>query len=141
MSVNDTTLTRGAALVLARLEELADNEANLERIQDTLRTIEDRDGVVLVRSVGSRVEGMVAGIVQPHPWRRSTYAHLCFWVVDKELRGQGIGRSLLGNFEKWAVDRGATSILAGGMKGSMAHRLLQAESYMEIETFYNKEMR
>lgn len=68
---------------------------------------EARDQIVLGWRCGEDLSA-IAAILRDYPCDGTWY--LGFMIVDANLRGRGLGRSIYAAIEKWAATRGATEI-------------------------------
>ncbi len=76
--------------------------------------IADKDAAVLVAEQSKKVVGMLHAAIRQTPdypiLVKRTYAHISDIIVREEHRGIGIGRILMAAVEKWALERGLSSI-------------------------------
>jgi len=64
-------------------------------------------------------------------------AQIMALVVDERCRGQGIGAALTAAAERWAHDRGATTLRVGSRTSREdAHRFYEREGYVLAKTSY-----
>lgn len=97
------------------LADDADTDAYLRQLETDA---EERDGAVLVAEVGSRLVGIVVGVIDTHDddllYRKTHSASATGWVgvlyVEREHRNKGIARALLEDLRGLFVERNCTSI-------------------------------
>lgn len=94
-------------------------------------------GVILVSERDARVDGMIALVMNEHPYSGLLTAFELVWWVDPESRG--IGRELLGAAEGWAKENGARAIqmvAPNARVGALYERL----GYRAVETAYQRSL-
>lgn len=77
------------------------------------KRISRNDGFILVAQNGKKIVGYLCGAVKdcPYDYRLiSKYAELENMIVDKKLRGRGIGEMLVKEFLKWCKSKNADII-------------------------------
>jgi GNAT superfamily N-acetyltransferase len=92
--------------------------SRLEFSEDRLREIfnqytKKEDRILLVGLVNGEMCGLYAGYLAPYYFSRELVANDIAWFVVKERRGSRLGLRLLGAFEQWAKDNGASEVRVG----------------------------
>lgn len=92
--------------------------SRLEFSEDRLREIfdlylRDPNRVVFLGLMNGEACGLYAGYLAPYYFSRELVANDIAWFVVKERRGSRLGLRLLGAFEQWAKERGASEVRIG----------------------------
>ena len=91
-----------------------------------------RNGIVLVTEEGKKIVGYIYGNIIEQAWREGLTAEIENMLVLAELRGQGIGSSLLEKLEEEAKARGAARIVVEAFAGnSKAMEFYRKRGFME----------
>ena len=103
-------------------------ERRIERI-DTLR-----DHAIFAACLDGEVAGWIdVGAV--HHLQAEPYAEIGGLVVSEKHRSRGIGRKLVAEAERWAVERGLTTIrVRSQIAREAAHRFYLREGYARTKT-------
>jgi GNAT superfamily N-acetyltransferase len=113
-------------------------ELSMERLSMTVVGVASNPkGVILLSEDGPDVTGMIALVVQEHPYSGIPMAFELVWWVDPERRG--IGRELLSAAEGWAREQGARAIqmvAPNPRVGALYERL----GYRAVETSYQRSL-
>ena len=90
--------------------------------------------------VAEATDGRVAGWIQVYVVRlveADAYAEIGGLVVDANSRGQGLGKALVAEAEKWAIERGYSIIsVHSNMKRTEARPFYEGMGYNTIKTQY-----
>ena len=98
--------------------------------------LERGDHAILVAEVNGSVSGWVHVHVSP-TLEMDQIAELGGLVVDEAVRGQGVGKVLMGRAEDWARRNGCHELwLRSNVTRKEAHRFYQALGYEIIKTSY-----
>ena len=82
-----------------------------------------------------KIIGMFAGIASPEINSGVMVGTECLWYVEPEYRGSGVGKSMLFEFERWAILKGCKAICTATPCAG-----LHIDKYRSIETLYIKEI-
>ena len=93
---------------------------------------------------GSRLLGMVGGVLWPSLWRRGLNVQELCWYVDPNRRGVPVGLKLLRALEAWAMECGATEMflidLVKGHDGMRNAAFYERLGYTLKESCYRREL-
>jgi ribosomal protein S18 acetylase RimI-like enzyme len=93
-------------------------------LEQTLESVRENDGAMLVASRDGALCGMIAGYEVDDPESRSRYFYIAELSVAETLRGQGVGSRLIAAIEDVARGRGHTTAVIGVLvKNARAHAL------------------
>jgi len=97
----------------------------------------------LVATKGEKVVGMI-GLIKNHSFEYDDcYIRIAILIVDEDCRGQGIGKELIQEAEKWAKSQDITAIVlnSGNRKDrKQAHEFYQRLGYLPKSTGFTKEL-
>jgi GNAT superfamily N-acetyltransferase len=95
---------------------------------------EHPDHALLVAEADGRVAGWVQ-VSQSRVFETQLQAEVASLVVDEALRGEGIGRRLLAEAERWARERGCAALrVRSNVIRERAHAFYRREGFGEIKT-------
>ena len=103
-----------------------------EEIPHRLAALKDDDktSISWIAELDGRVVGFAGARVFPAIHQQNPIAQLTILVVDKGVRGQGIGRQLVELGERWARERGAWRIsLTSALHRDDAHKFYERLGY------------
>lgn len=86
------------------------HESIANYVSHLLKDVEEKQGLILLATVGSRVSGLVAGYPQEELDFRDPYFYVAELVVSEDSRGQGIGADLVSAIEDVARSKGCTRV-------------------------------
>ena len=90
----------------------------------------------------NKIIGFIDGnIPNDEWWYKDTVAYLNHICIDKQYRNQGIGTTLLNQFEKEAKQKGAVYIrILAFYNNKLAISFYKGNNYIEYSTYYNKKI-
>jgi GNAT superfamily N-acetyltransferase len=117
-------------------------EFHLARFVDVWRELlASGAGVIFAYEYGGRIEGAIGGLVHRDLYGEALIAEEFFWFIRAAHRGAGV--ALYRQFERWARERGASSIqmvhLLDLMPEKVGRFYLRA-GFQPIETRYQKRL-
>lgn len=100
------------------------------------RFIETPEFCLMIVEEQEQIVGMLAGVAFPNYFSAKMQAQEMFWFIDEDYRCAGFGKALLGEFEKWAVSKGATELAMVALTSlnlNEVTKLYESLGYREIE--------
>jgi GNAT superfamily N-acetyltransferase len=89
----------------------------------------------------AELEGRLAGWVHATVWElveTGTFVAIGGLIVDRALRGKGIGRTLMSQVEAWAAEQGCSVVrLWSSVARAGAHRFYEKLGYSNIKSQYS----
>ena len=137
--MNPEVTTRPArvsdAEAIVRLTKQLGYEVEARSVEDRLsRLLARRDQQFLIAEHGDRAIGWVHMIVAEYV-ETGVFVTIGGLVVDREYRGQGIGRRLLTEAEQWAAQQGCTIVrLSSSATRTEAHKFYEHVGYVNVKT-------
>lgn len=86
----------------------------------------------------TKLIGMLAIVVVPHPLTGLAYADEIAWWVEPEHRGGSIGPHILRSAETWARQKGANMVKLVAPAGSRVGTFYERVGYQAVETAFIK---
>ncbi len=120
---------------LARLSTQLGYPMTPDEAQERLAPISEHpDHALLVAEADGRVAGWVQ-VSQSRVFETPLQAEVAGLVVDEAFRGEGIGRRLLAEAERWARERGCGALrVRSNVIRERAHAFYRREGFGEIKT-------
>lgn len=118
---------------IARLMLQLGYPTSWDEMKERLRAILlDSDYVAVVAECQTEVVGIIGVGVFRYYEKNGTYGRLLALVVDERQRGNGIGKSLVAEAERWLKEREVSSIIVNcGKQRSDTHRFYERLGYEE----------
>jgi GNAT superfamily N-acetyltransferase len=91
-------------------------------------------GVVLVSEENSRLTGMLALAVVPHPMTGRNYCEDLVWFIETEKRGLGLARQFINEAVTVARERECSVLKMTAPAGTAVGALLKRAGMREVET-------
>jgi GNAT superfamily N-acetyltransferase len=123
------------AEAIARLTRQLGYDVETRSIEDRLsRLLARGDQQFLIAEHDGRAIGWINMIVVEYI-ETGAFVTIGGLVVDREYRGQGIGRRLLTEAEQWATQQGCTIVrLSSSATRTEAHKFYEHVGYMSVKT-------
>jgi ribosomal protein S18 acetylase RimI-like enzyme len=110
-------------------------------LDQTLESVREHDGKVLVAAHDGRLCGMIAGYDADDPEARSRYFYIAELSVSEEMRGHGIGSRLIAAIEDIARAGGHhTTVIGALVKNTRAHALYDRLGFRDYAVRMRKKL-
>jgi GNAT superfamily N-acetyltransferase len=126
------------AAVLAQLAGQLGYPTGAASIEGRLRRMEGKldERVIVSVEAGQSVVGWTTVKVVEHMYG-SAYVEISGFVVDQEHRGQGIGKTMMAEVERWAREKGYPTIrLNANILRTGAHQFYKALGFTQAKQQY-----
>jgi N-acetylglutamate synthase-like GNAT family acetyltransferase len=134
MKANMRQATPGDAPALADLVTQLGYPSRAEQVAARLTTLLTAEQGLLVAEIGE----VVVGVVHVHlmnALQLDNAAEIGALAVDSEWRSQGIGRALLQAAEKWATQRGCSTLyVRSNIVRQRAHKFYRQNGFHQVKT-------
>jgi ribosomal protein S18 acetylase RimI-like enzyme len=110
-------------------------------LDQTLESVREHDGKVLVATHDGALCGMIAGYDVDAPESRSRYFYIAELSVSEEMRGQGVGSRLIAAIEDIARAGGHhTTVIGVLVKNTGAHALYDRLGFRDYAVRMRKKL-
>jgi ribosomal protein S18 acetylase RimI-like enzyme len=135
-------------LALQRFEmQFAPDHATPDRdfgewyLEQTLESVRENDGALLVATDHGALCGMIAGYDVDDPESRSRYFYIAELSVSEAMRGHGVGSRLIAAIEDFARSRGhKTAVIGVLVKNTRAHALYDRLGFRDYAVRMRKKL-
>lgn len=114
--------------------------------EDLIRLAREETACLLLATVGSRVVGLVCGYLAERRAQgllryEEPVAHVADLVVSRDVRGRGIGTTLMERIEQWAHDHGARTMTLQVYYGNeVARTLYERRGFQPVNLQMRKDL-